>query len=96
MKLKDRLKDNYLTGVILAFIVLPATYFAAEGIRTLYVSYKGDQYLAVQLISLMFSIILFRIIMVNFEKEKIGKGYFFIVALAVFTYFFFYQKMRNS
>ena len=34
--------------------------------------------------------------MVNFEKEKIGKGYFFIVALAVFTYFFFYQKMRNS
>ncbi len=100
MKLKDRLKDNYLTGVVLAFIVLPATYFAAEGIRTLYVRYKGDIYLypppAVQLISLMFSIILFRIIMVNFEKEKIGKGYFFIVALAVFTYFFFYQKMRNS
>ena len=64
MKLKDRLKDNYLTGVILAFIVLPATYFAAEGIRTLYVSYKGDQYLypppAVQLISLMFSIIMIR------------------------------------
>ncbi|MFZ7114414.1 MAG: hypothetical protein ACO1G9_03460 [Bacteroidota bacterium] len=100
MKLKDRLKDNYLTGVLLAFVVIPVTYFSAEGIRSLYVRYKGDVYLypppAVQLISLMVSIILFRIIMVNFEKEKIGKGYFFILAMAVFTYFFFYQKMRNS
>lgn len=100
MKLKDRLKDNYLTGVVLALIVIPVTYFASEGLRTLLVRYKGDLYLypppAVQLFSLMISIILFRIIMVNFGKEKIGKGYFFVVAMAVFTYFFFYQKMRNQ
>ena len=100
MKLKDRLKDNYLTGVILALLVMPVTYFVSEGLRSIYVCYKGDQYLypppAVQLISLVFSILLFRIIMVNLEKEKIGKGYFFVLALAVFTYFFFYQKMRTQ
>ena len=75
MGFKDKLKDNYITGVILAFVILPP---------------------AAQLISLLFSIIVFRIVMINMQKEKIGKGYLFIVALAVFGYFFIFNKLRNN
>ncbi len=100
MGLKDRLKDNYVTGIVLALVILPATYFSAEGLRSMVVKYKADPYLfpppAVQLVSLLVSIIFFRILMINLEKEKIAKGYFFIVAIAVFAYFFIYQKLRNN
>lgn len=100
MAFKDKLKDNYITGVILAFVILPITYFGAEGIRSVVVKYKADPYLypppAAQLISLLFSIIVFRIVMINMQKEKIGKGYLFIVALAVFGYFFIFNKLRNN
>ena len=45
MGFKDKLKDNYITGVILAFVILPITYFGAEGIRSVVVKYKADPYL---------------------------------------------------
>lgn len=100
MKLKDKLNDNYLTGVIIALVIVPVSYFAAEGLRTIAVKIKGNPYLlpppAAQLASLLVSIILFRIIIVNLEKEKIGKAYFFVVALTTFVYFFFFYKMRNQ
>lgn len=100
MGLKDKLKDSYITGVLFALLILPASYFFANGIRSLVVKYKADPYLypppAAQLVSLLFSIIIFRIIMINLQKEKIGKGYLFVLALAVFSYFFIYQKLRNQ
>lgn len=99
MKYKDKYSDNYGTGVVLAAIVIPVTYLIADGLRSLVVKYKGDPYLypppAAQLVSLLFSIILFRILMINLKKEKTGKGYFFILALTTFVYFFIYNKVKT-
>ena len=99
MKLSDRLKDSLAVGILIGFILIPGFYFLAQFIRSLIVSMKGDQYIlqppTVQLIALLFSIIVFRILMINWKKENIGKGFLMVVMIAVITYFFIYYRIKN-
>ncbi len=99
MKLKDKLTDSYLVGAVIAFLFLPFTYFIVESIRSEILIMKADPYLypppASQLVTLLFSIIVFRILMINLGKEKLAKGYFFILGMSVFIYFFIYHHLKR-
>lgn len=100
MKLKSKITDTFSNGIILGVILVPTLYFLAEGIRKIITIIKEDDYLlrppVTQLMALLFSIIVFRIIMVNWKKENLGKGFLFVIMIAVISYFISYYKFRNA
>ena len=100
MKLKSKITDTFWNGLIVGIVIVPAFYFLAEGIRKIITIAKEDDYLlrppVTQLLALLFSIIFFRIIMVNWKKENLGKGFLFIIMVAVICYFISYFKFRNA
>ena len=74
-------------------------YFIADAIRSLIVSVKGDPYIlrppTTQLIALLFSILVFRIMMINWKKENLGKGFLLVIMIAVISYFYIYFRIKN-
>lgn len=100
MKLKSKITDTFWNGLIAGIVIVPAFYFLAEGIREIITIVKEDDYLLrppiTQLLALLFSIILFRIIVVNWKKENLGKGFLFVIMVAVICYFISYFKFRNA
>lgn len=100
MKLKSKINDTFWNGLILGVVLVPAFYFFAEGIRKIIAIVKEDDYLLrppiTQLLALLFSIIFFRIIMVNWKKENLGRGFLFVIMIAVICYFISYFKFRNA
>lgn len=89
-----------IVGVMLGLILIPVFYFLSEGLRALLVNFKQDNYVlrppAVQLLTLLFSAIIFRVIMINWKKENTGKGFLLVIMVAVISYFFIYFRLRNQ
>lgn len=87
-------------GVILGLILIPVFYFLSEGLRAMVVNFKKDNYVlrppAVQLLTLLFSSIIFRVLMINWKKENAGKGFLLVIMAAVITYFFIYFRLKNQ
>jgi hypothetical protein len=100
MRLSDRVKDSMIVGVLLGLILIPVFYFLSEGLRALLVNFKQDNYVlrppAVQLLTLLFSAIIFRVLMINWKKENTGKGFLLVIMVAVISYFFIYFRLRNQ
>ena len=78
---------------------LALTYFLLTWLRSLLIDYYGNPYLlrppAVQLITMMINIIFFRMLIINFDKEKTGKGFLFITVMITLAYFFIFFKMNR-
>lgn len=100
MKLKDRLTDKTISGIILGFILIPVFYLFALLLRFGIVTLKNDQYILLppttQLIALLFSMLAFRILMINWKKENTGKGFLIVIMLAVLSYFYVYFKLKHQ
>lgn len=95
-----KLPDHYLTGIVSGSVTLSLFYLFIAFIRQLLVNYYQNEYLfmapKVQLFSIFLNVLLFRIVVINLEKEKFGKGILLITVLASFVYFFFYFKYHHS
>ncbi len=100
MKLKDRLSDTTLSGIVLGIILIPIFYFFAELLRSGIVSIKNDEYIlrppTSQLIALLFSMLVFRVLMINWKKENTGKGFLIVIMLGVISYFYLYLKIKQQ
>ena len=83
-----------LTGVL----CLGVSYFLLYSLRLLMVKYNGNPYSfaepRVQLVSVLINVILFRFMMVTFQKEKTGRGVLFITVILTFLYFFLYSRYQ--
>ncbi len=100
MKLAEKLKDSFITGMISGAVSIFLFYYLISFIRSLIVNYYGNQFImrppVVQLLTMLMNVIIFRMLMINMDKEKTGKGFLFITVLATLAYFFVYFRMRKG
>ena len=97
MILKKPVSDSFLLGMLVGIITLLAFNFLINALRIFLVDYTGNPSLlyppAVQLIALFLNMIFFRLVMVNLDREKTGKGILFITVLSALVYFLLRQQM---
>ena len=99
MRFEIRVKDSFIIGLISGFISLFVIYFVLTFLRSKLISYSGNPFILrppqVQLITMLINVIIFRILIINFDKEKTGKGFLFITVIATLVYFLFFFRMKN-
>jgi hypothetical protein len=95
-----KIPDSIILGTISGFLSLSIFYIAFSYLRLLIVFYSSNPYILqpprVQLFTIFTNVVLFRIVILNFDKEKFGKGILLATLLASFVYFFFLLKYHRS
>jgi len=90
--------DNFLLGLLTGVISLVISWFSLRAIRLSVAEYYGNPYLfpapRVELICILINILFFRVMIVNLDKEKTGKGILFITVFLSITYFFLFYKFN--
>jgi hypothetical protein len=96
MRLKERIKDSFVVGMLSGLVTFTLSYFLISFIRNGMINYYSNPYImkpaAVQLLSMGINIILFRVIIINMKRENTGKGFLFITVLISLAYFFVYFR----
>ncbi len=99
MSLKKWTKDSFILGLMGGSLSLYVFYLIVSQIRLFIASTMNDPYLfgspRSQLIAVGLNLICFRILMINLNREKTGKGLLFVTVLAVFSYYIYYHKMHH-
>ncbi len=99
MNWEKKIKNSFVFGLVTGLISLGIFYFMFSWIRTWISNYFGNPYMlrppAVQLLTLLINIILFRLLMINFNKEQTGKGFLFITVIFALLYFFIFFRMNK-
>ena len=88
--------DNFFLGMLGGLVLLFASYLSFRSIRLAFADYYGNPYLfpapRVELLSILVNVLVFRFVILKFQKEQTGKGIFFITALLALVYFFFFFR----
>ena len=99
MNWEKRIKNSFIFGLVSGIVSLAIFYFMFSWIRSWISNYFGNPYIlpppAVQLLTLLVNIILFRLLMINFKKEQTGKGFLFITVILAFVYFFIFFRINK-
>lgn len=99
MNLEKWIKDSFIFGMLSGLVSLAIFYFLLTWLRSMLISYFGNPYMlrppTVQLFTMLINIIFFRLLIINFEKEKTGKGFLFITVIITLAYFFIFFKMNK-
>ena len=101
MKLKSRIKDSFPIGILVGSLTLVLFYTLINLLKLGLISYSNNPYLMkppmVHLLTMALNMILFRLIVINLEKEKIGKGILLVTVLSILVYLFiFYHSGASS
>jgi hypothetical protein len=93
------IKDSFIVGLVSGSVSMVLFYYVFTAIRSALVSYTGNIYMlrppAVQLFTMLVNVILFRILMINFNKEKTAKGFLFITVITTLAYFFILYRLNK-
>ncbi|REJ84788.1 MAG: hypothetical protein DWQ44_08110 [Bacteroidetes bacterium] len=91
-------KDRFVSGLVLGAVLLLIFYFAADKVRYLFVLHYNDPYIfappRVQLVAMALTLICFRLLLLNFNRERTAKGVLFTTVLATFAYFIWHYKLK--
>ena len=92
----QKLPDNFYFGIVTAILGVALSYFLLYGLRVVVVGQYGySTALAepkLQMIAIAVNIILFRLVMVNLKKERVGRGILFTTVVLTFIYFYLYSR----
>jgi len=95
-----KIPDSFLLGLISGIMTLGLFYLTIAFVRSLVVEHYNNPYLfgapKPQLFSIFLNVLVFRIVIVNLDKEKFGKGILFITVLSTLVYFFYYFRYNHS
>ena len=90
--------DNFFLGLITGIVSVVISYFSLRAIRLAVAEYYGNPYIfpapRTELICLLINILFFRVMIVNLQKEKTGRGILFITVILAMTYFFLFYKFN--
>jgi hypothetical protein len=88
--------DNFFLGLFGGAATLILFYLSFQSLRLALAEHYGNPYFfappRVELISILVNIILFRIVIVNFKKEKTGRGILFSTVIIAMVFFFLFYK----
>jgi hypothetical protein len=90
-------KDNFILGLITGLISLVVFYYLLTGLRMMIIKYTDDEGIlrppAIQLITMLMNVIIFRLVIINLDREKTAKGILFITVLITLGYFYIFFKV---
>jgi hypothetical protein len=90
--------DNFFLGLITGTITLIVSWISLRAIRFTVAEYYGNPYIfpspRIEFICMLINILFFRIMIVNLDKEKTGRGILFITVVLSITYFFLFYKFN--
>ena len=90
--------DKFILGLVTGIVSLAVSYFSLRAIRLSVVVHYGDPFIfpapRIELICLLINILFFRVMIVNLEKEKTGRGILFVTVILSITYFFLFFKFN--
>ena len=88
--------DNFLLGLLAGFVTLCLSYFVLRSVRLALADHYGNPYFfpspRIELIAILINIILFRITILNLNKDKTGRGILFITVILSLTFFVLFYK----
>jgi hypothetical protein len=95
MKPAKWIKDSFPVGLLGGSLSLVLFYFLLTMIRILLIKSIGNSNLmrppTVLFLTIIINVILFRILLINLEKEKTAKGLFFITVIGGLSYYIYMQ-----
>ena len=90
--------DSFLLGLIAGLASLFICWFALRAIRLSLIDHYGNPYFfpppRIELITILINVIFFRIMIVNFKKEKTGRGILFITVILSLAFFYLFFKFN--
>jgi hypothetical protein len=93
-----KLPDNFSFGIVFGIISLFVSYMLMRSVRLAIVNYYNNEYLLaqprVQLFTILINLIIFRFMMIRFEKENTGKGILFSTVIVSLLYFTLYYRFN--
>ena len=99
MNWEKRINNSFVFGLLSGLVSMAVFYFMLSWIRSWIGNYFGNPYLlrppAIQLVTLLINIILFRLLMINLNKEQTGKGFLFITVIFALVYFFIFFRINK-
>ena len=94
----SKIPDNFFFGLLAGIVMLCLSYAGLRAIRLALVDHYDNPYFfpspRIELISILINIILFRIVIVNLNNEKTGRGILFITVLLSILFFFLFFKFN--
>jgi len=93
-----KIPDTFFVGIMTGIVTLFLSYFVVRAVRILLVNHFDNEYLMaaprVQLYSIVINVIIFRFMVIKFERENTGKGILFSTVILALIYFFLYTKFN--
>lgn len=90
--------DNFLTGLFAGAMLMTLSYSGLRAIRLAAAEHYDNPYLfqapRIELITILLNLILFRITIVNFKKEKAGRGILFVTVVVSFVFFLLFYRFQ--
>lgn len=99
MNLQKWIKDSFVIGLLSGLFSLIVVYFLLAWFQSVLINYFDNPYLlrppALQFITLLINIIFFRVLIINFEKEKMGKGFLISVVTITLVYLYIFYGLNK-
>ena len=100
MNFKTALADRYGLGIAVGIVIIPGIYFLLDALR-LKIGYAAGiiDFLPaprIHLFTIAIVMIVFRLLMVNYSREKTGKGLLSVLFLIVLIYIYYSFRIRNG
>jgi len=91
-------QDNFFFGLLAGIASLVLSYLLLRSVRLMFVEHYDNPYIfpapRVELITILINVILFRIVIVNLNKDKTGRGILFSTVILSITFFFLFYKFN--
>jgi len=91
-----RIPDTFFVGIVAGIVTLFLSYLAVRTVRLLLVNHYGNEFIMapprIQLYSIVINVVLFRFLIIKYDKENIGKGLLFITIVLALIYFYLYSR----
>lgn len=89
-------RDSFILGLLLGFIPVTIGYFTFINYNELMENFNSIKYKfyppRLQLVILVMSLVIFRFMMVKWNRIETGKGFFVTLFIATLIYFFLYRN----
>lgn len=91
-------EDNFLLGLLMGIATMVLSFLLLRSLRLALVNHYGNPYFfpapRIELITILINVIIFRIMIVNLQRERTGKGILFVTVILSMLFFILFLKFN--
>jgi hypothetical protein len=100
MSFKQSFPDSFLIGILMGAVGLPGIYFFLEMVRSYAATSMGRSVFMpaprIHLFALAGCLLCCRLVIINLQKEKTGKGILMALFIGTIAYLYYILKIRQA